>query len=151
MRINPNVTQQKGIPHKQTEAHKNKLRDTCHKMRKCFHVGEMRKMKDGVIMIKVAMPDKWMKYNRYLWEQHYGAIPNGCLIVTKDGDNENIVIENLMVVSRSQYNIIVAKKNAHRNAEIIYKRLETQKANRRAALRQKYGSISMALAAGETL
>jgi hypothetical protein len=148
---NKDLVRGKNRPHRQTEEHKEKLRTTCHKIRKHFPVGTVRKTSDGVWLIKTAEPCTWLRYNRYLYEQHYGTIPEGYLVLFKDGNSDNVVIENLMLVDRARHSRIVADKNAHRAIEIRRKGMETAKANRRAALRQKYGSISMALAAGETL
>lgn len=53
------------------------------------------------LFIKIAEPDKWVLYSRWLWEKHYGPIPNGKVITTRDGDRENIVLENLILVDKS--------------------------------------------------
>lgn len=38
---------------------------------------------------------KWIRYNRYLWEQAYGKIPDGYRICFKDGNTQNCTLENL--------------------------------------------------------
>ncbi len=43
---------------------------------------------------------KWVLYQRYLWEQKYGVIPEGMLIAFKDGDSLNCKIENLEMISK---------------------------------------------------
>ena len=43
---------------------------------------------------------KWVLYQRYLWEQKYGSIPNGMLIVFKDKNPLNCALENLEMISR---------------------------------------------------
>lgn len=148
---NKELVRGKNRPHKQTEQHKEMLRANCQKMRKHFAVGTVRKTCEGVWLIKVSEPCTWVRYSRYLYEQHYGAIPAGHLVLFKDDNSDNVVIENLMLVNRAQHSRIVADRNAHRAIEIRRKGMETHRANRRAALREKYGSISMALAAGEIL
>lgn len=42
---------------------------------------------------------KWELYHRYLWEQENGEIPDGHLLAFKDGDTENVSLENLELVS----------------------------------------------------
>lgn len=44
---------------------------------------------------------KWMQYHRYLWEQTYGKVPEGCNIQFKDGNTLNCEIDNLYLISRS--------------------------------------------------
>ena len=43
---------------------------------------------------------KWMFYQRYLWEQKNGSIPEGMLIIFKDKNPLNCVLENLEMISR---------------------------------------------------
>ena len=69
---------------------------------------------EGYLRIKVrdAVPGKeptgfgnskvWALYNRYLWEQHHGTIPPRHVVVFKDGNRANCVIENLDLVSRAE-------------------------------------------------
>lgn len=37
-----------------------------------------------------------------VWEQHYGKVPKGCLIIHKDGNNENNNIDNLEMITRKE-------------------------------------------------
>lgn len=45
---------------------------------------------------------KWQLYNRYVYMQHYGAIPPNHLVAFKDGNTLNCNIDNLMLVSRKE-------------------------------------------------
>lgn len=56
----------------------------------------------GRMYIKLTKHGKPKAYNRYVWEQHKGAIPKGHLIVHNDGNNLNCNIDNLSCVSRAQ-------------------------------------------------
>lgn len=56
--------------------------------------------------IKIAEPNKWSLYNRYLWEQAYGPIPKGYVICYRDGDPMNCTLENLRCVPRSTAQIL---------------------------------------------
>lgn len=42
-------------------------------------------------------------YKKYLWELHNQKdLPKGYVVVTKDGNPDNLVIENLMLISRAE-------------------------------------------------
>jgi hypothetical protein len=70
---------------------------------------------DGYIMIKVD-EHKWKQKHRYIYEQHYGKIPNGYSIVFLDRNKANCDIDNLMLVKKSEkllsgkYNLIFDNK-----------------------------------------
>lgn len=53
------------------------------------------------VWIKVAEPNAWERKHRYIWEQAYGKIPEGHVILFKDGDKSNVVLENLFMVTHS--------------------------------------------------
>lgn len=116
-------------------------------------VGTTTKRKDGYWHIKTAMPNVWRKQHAVLWEQHYGAIPPGCVVVFIDQNPNNVTIENLECITR----IELARRNANipkrsNGMKAAWQRRKEQlKAQRRQELRQKYGSISAAMAAGERL
>lgn len=65
--------------------------------------------KQAEVFIKIAEPNKWRLYSRYLWEQYYGEIPKGYVVCTKDGDSTNIVIENLRLISRKALVVLNSK------------------------------------------
>ena len=65
--------------------------------------------RDGYILIKVPETNPYtgaahrFKYKHvWLWEQNYGAIPEGHIVMFKDGDIRNFDLNNLMLVSRSE-------------------------------------------------
>jgi len=62
--------------------------------------------------IKVAH-GKWVGLNRYIWEHNHGEIPPKHVVIFKDGDQLNCVIENLDCISMSQ--------NSRRNCD--YKKM----------------------------
>lgn len=45
---------------------------------------------------------KWIPLSRHLWEQEYGAIPQGYVISFIDGNWQNCVLENLKLLSRAE-------------------------------------------------
>lgn len=134
-----------------------KVRRTCfkpgHTSGRTMQVGSVRKCKDGYWYVKIAMPNKWCRQHAILWEQHYGAIPVGNVIVFKDHNPDNITIANLECITRGE----LARRNANVQKRSIslkaawQRRRELDKAQRRQQLREKYGSLSAAMAAGETL
>jgi hypothetical protein len=62
--------------------------------------------KDGYVMIKVAMPNKWRMKHVVEWEKHNGPIPKGYRIWFKDNVRTNWAIENLMLITRAQGAVI---------------------------------------------
>ena len=56
----------------------------------------------GMWKVKVAEPNQWEFEHRQLWERTHGAIPKGHALIFLDGDQDNIVIENLTLLSRGE-------------------------------------------------
>ena len=69
-------------------------------------VGSERLSKDGYIEIKIAEPNKWQLKHRYIWEQVNGEIPAGHIVVFRDNDRTNVVMSNLMLITRKDNAII---------------------------------------------
>ena len=65
-------------------------------------VGEERITVDGYIEIKIREPNKWQLKHRYIYEKHYGKIPEGYNLIFLDGDRKNIDLSNLKLVSKAQ-------------------------------------------------
>lgn len=51
--------------------------------------------------IKVSEPNKWMLYNRYIWEKHNGPIPEGYVVAFRNGDTLDCRIDNLRLVTKA--------------------------------------------------
>jgi hypothetical protein len=72
-----------------------------------------RSSKTGILCrykyIRISL-GKWTLYQRYVYEQHHGVIPKGCIIAFKDGDSMNCTIDNLECITRAE--------NAHRNRNL---------------------------------
>ncbi len=63
--------------------------------------------KKGYIRIKVAEPNKWMQYQRYVWEQHHpGQSAEGKTVIFMDGNKRNFDISNLECVERAELSIM---------------------------------------------
>lgn len=65
-------------------------------------VGSERVNVDGYVEIKVAEPNKWKLKHRVIWEQTNGAIPKGSNIQFKDGNPQNVSIDNLYIITRAE-------------------------------------------------
>ncbi|MDD3038860.1 HNH endonuclease signature motif containing protein [Bacteroides sp.] len=65
-------------------------------------VGYERITKDKYIEVKTAEPNVFELKHRIVWIEHNGEIPPGYNIQFKDGDRQNVCIENLYMVSRSE-------------------------------------------------
>lgn len=72
-----------------------------------------RKDKNGMYykFIKISDGD-WRLYHRMLWEETNGKIPEGHLLVFKDGDTNNVVLENLELITKTE--------NMYRNSKHDY-------------------------------
>jgi len=62
--------------------------------------------------------EMWKAKNRYLWEQHYGPIPQGYNVVFLDGNPQNCVIENLALVSNAQLAVLNGRRLKSTNPEL---------------------------------
>ena len=62
-----------------------------------------KRQKQDYYYIKVGEPNIWKPYHRYLWEQKYGPIPAGLLLIFKDGNHLNCTKDcsNFKLISRS--------------------------------------------------
>jgi len=68
---------------------------------------------------------KWVLYQRYLWEQKHGSIPEGMLIAFKDKNSLNYVLENLEIISRSEN--MERNRNHKKMAKTMKKLWDTEK------------------------
>ncbi|MCB5226238.1 HNH endonuclease [Alishewanella sp. 16-MA] len=62
--------------------------------------------KDGYIIIKIAMPNKWRAKHLVEWEKHNGPLPKGMRLWFKDNNRTNWHIDNLMLITRAQGAVI---------------------------------------------
>lgn len=72
-------------------------------------IGYERLSRDGYIEVKVKMRpsnpkcnDNFVLKQRLVWEAANGPVPDGCVIVFKDGNKQNIALENLACITRGQ-------------------------------------------------
>ena len=68
-------------------------------------VGCFRVTRDNVLQKKVSDTGHWLDWqsvHSIIWERANGKIPKSHLVVFKDGNNRNIRLDNLELISRSQ-------------------------------------------------
>lgn len=68
-------------------------------------IGSERITKDGYIMIKVrdgCLNKNWELKHRWLYEKEYGEIPEGYNLIFLDGNKQNLDLDNLKLVSKSE-------------------------------------------------
>lgn len=96
-------------------------------------VGDFQEKK-GYLRIKVAEPNKWMQYQRYLWEKATGKSAEGKFVIFLDGNNRNFALENLECVTRGELAVMAQMGNVknlsadERRTLILRARLKTQSA-----------------------
>jgi hypothetical protein len=81
-------------------------------------VGTERVNVDGYIEVKVADPNQWRFKHHLIWEEAYEPIPKGHCLLFLDGNNLNVSIENLQVISRKQLVRINQNNLISDNAEL---------------------------------
>lgn len=65
-------------------------------------IGHERKDVDGYWLVKVAQPNVFRFKHHVVWEQHHGPIPKGIVISFKDGNPDNVTIDNLMAETKKE-------------------------------------------------
>jgi phage protein len=66
-------------------------------------------VKKGYVQIKIAEPNQWMQYQRYVWEQnHPGESAKGMVVLFMDGNSRNFEPSNLERVSRGELTVMAS-------------------------------------------
>lgn len=81
-------------------------------------VGSERVNVQGYVEIKVAEPSKWRLKHQVVWEKHNGPIPKGFGILFKDGNGQNVELDNLMLITKAQRAILNKRGLAGNGKEI---------------------------------
>lgn len=87
-------------------------------LKKQCPIGTIRKVSNGVIYIKVKdsslsyqsgyREPYWLPIQKKIWQDNYGEVPNGKMVIFLDGDKENLDINNLYCIDR-RISVIMAK------------------------------------------
>ncbi len=56
--------------------------------------------------IKVAHPNVWKQKQNWVYEEEYGEIPQGSIVIFLDGDSTNFNISNLKCITKKEHVII---------------------------------------------
>jgi hypothetical protein len=71
-----------------------------------YPIGSERITRDGFIQRKVSdagnESQKWRPVHHLIWEEHNGPVPKMHIILFKDGNKRNTVIENLVCISKAE-------------------------------------------------
>lgn len=65
-------------------------------------VGYERVTRDGYVEVKVAEPNKFELKHRHIWQQAYGPIPKGQVLIFKNTNTQDCRLENLELISRGE-------------------------------------------------
>ncbi|RUB45262.1 HNH endonuclease signature motif containing protein [Pseudomonas aeruginosa] len=69
-------------------------------------VGSTRVSADGYLQRKISdtgyPPRDWKGMHILLWEEHFGPIPTGHCVCFKDNNKQNVVIDNLELITRAE-------------------------------------------------
>ena len=105
-------------------------------------VGSERINKDGYIEIKIKDPKTWMLKHRFVWQQAHGEIPKDSVIIFKDGDKQNVALDNLILVKKS-INAVLNQTGLYKNTgetkETAIKIAELRKELTKAKKRRRHG------------
>lgn len=56
----------------------------------------------GYVEVKVAEPRTWRLKHRVVWEEANGPIPAGCNVQFRNGNTQDVRLENLFLISRAE-------------------------------------------------
>ena len=84
-------------------------------------IGQERTTQDGYTEVKIqdgALNKNWVLKHRYIYEQHYGKIPDGYNVMFADKNRQNFDIDNLILVSKHEDLIMNNKKLIYEDKEL---------------------------------
>lgn len=72
---------------------------------------------DGYIAIKVKEPNSWKQKHRLIWEEKYGEVPPGKVLLFLDGNKQHVTLDNLAVVDKKLMAILNRNQLLRSNKE----------------------------------
>lgn len=84
-------------------------------------IGQERMTQDGYTEIKIqdgTLNKNWVLKHRYIYEQHYGKIPDGYNVMFADKNRQNFDIDNLILVSKHEDLIMNNNKLIYEDKEL---------------------------------
>lgn len=85
-------------------------------------IGTIKKDSDGYLMKKVqahgTQRQRWECLHRLVWEENNGPIPNEMLVSFKNGNKDDVRIENLMLISLAENQALLRHGLRFEDAEL---------------------------------
>jgi hypothetical protein len=81
-------------------------------------VGTERINTDGYVEIKIADPKTWKGKHIILWEEANGSVPKGHVVIFADGNQQNVTLDNLLLISRRELAVMNKRGLITNNAEL---------------------------------
>jgi len=78
-------------------------------------------MTNGYIQCTDVEKNIYVYEHRYVWEKHYGSIPEGLVIHHKDGDRTNNTIINLELMTKQKHDKLTLEHNVKKNIRKTFK------------------------------
>ena len=83
-------------------------------------IGTERSSKDGYLQRKInddlPLQARWRAVHLLMWEEVHGPIPPNHAVIFKDGDKQNIALDNLECISRAE---LMRRNSVHQYGEEI--------------------------------
>lgn len=67
-----------------------------------LEVGAVTHTTDGYLVRKIAEPNEWEFVHRATWEAAHGPIPEGMMVSFKNGNKDDVSLDNLMLISNAE-------------------------------------------------
>lgn len=90
-------------------------------------------VRNGNVYIKVKGESRMRPKHRYVWEQHYGPVPEGMCVTFRDGNKLNCSIENLLLITESEKATRVTESMSPEQERL---RVERSRATRNESIRK---------------
>jgi len=72
---------------------------------------------DGYHKIKISEPDMWEFVHKIVWRENFGEIPKGMMVSYKDCNKDNIIPENLMLITNREHIELVRRGLRFKNSQ----------------------------------
>lgn len=69
---------------------------------------------DGYLQVKIAEPNVWRLKHLYVWEKVNGPVPKNQCLLFRDGNKQNVDLDNLVLISRRKL-VILNNRNLLQN------------------------------------
>jgi hypothetical protein len=105
-------------------------------------VGSLSRDRDGYTMIKVSdagkRRERWRLVHVFIWETENGPVPSGHVVAFRDGNKDNLDIDNLEVVTKAE---MMNRNSLHRLPEDLKTMIRACTSLRRAISRARKESV----------